>query len=198
MKKYVSAFLLFSALIIGTSGYAQRVNPHTIYPAAADVRYELNTKGERLGVSLVLFLGNEAYLKGGMVLENTDVFRLFRGKKDFNIKEYRSTLAQFGYYHKILNANDFAFLNVGGSAIFGTEKILREGDLQETSKALFAVSPGVETEVYLADNFAIVGSFHYMFTLNSDVYKYDPFFGLGLRVALKGPGTAPLDASGSE
>ena len=195
MKKYVSAFLLFTALIIGNSaGYAQRVNPHAVYAVAPDVRYELTTKGERLGVGLVFFLGNESYLRGGVVLENTDILNLFRGKKDSDVKEYRSTLAQLGYYHNVVNVNDFAFVNVGGSVTLGTEKIMKQNDLQESRNAYIGVAPGVEAEVYVTNNFAVVGSFNFGFTFNSDVYQNNPFFGLGFRYALRGPASAVPNA----
>ena len=192
MRKHLS-LLFLAGLFVGNIAYAQRVNPHAVYSVAPDIRYELNTKGERLGVSLVFFLGNEAYLRGGVILENTQILRLFKGKKEFDVQEYRSTLAQAGYYHNVVNVNDFAFLNIGGSITFGTEKILKQNDLKESTNAFIAFSPGVEAEVYLTNNLAAVGSFNFGFTLNSEVYKNDPFFGLGFRYAFKGSGSETSD-----
>ncbi len=113
-------------------------------------------------------------------------------KGSFNIP-YNIFTVQPGYFFKVWEQKNFKkyALNLGGGGIFGYEvinngnSILSNGAILDAkSQFIYGAFIGIEGEITLSNDFSLLIKANEYYHINSDVGKFYPYVGLGLRYFL--------------
>lgn len=113
-------------------------------------------------------------------------------KGTFNIP-YNIFTVQPGYFFKIWEQKNFKKfnLNIGGGGIFGYEVINNGSNLLDTgaiidakSQFIYGLFLGLEGEITLSNDFSVLIKGNEYYHVNSDVGKFYPYVGIGLRYFL--------------
>lgn len=113
-------------------------------------------------------------------------------KGSFDIP-YNIFTVQPGYFIKVWEQKNFKKygVNLGGGGIFGYEVInngnslLSNGAILDTkSQFIYGIFIGVEGEIALSNDFSLLVKANEYYHINSDVGKFYPYAGIGLRYFL--------------
>lgn len=160
---YASNAQNYSSSVEMYSGYVQNG-----FGIQGGYNYNLNKK-EYIKTSLLTYFSKEKYL-------------------DISLKTTTISL-NIGYYNTVWsNLRQTLNTSLGGGVIGGYESInnknteLPNGALiMSESRFIYGVFIGSEHDVYLTNNYSLIAKFQEYYHVNSDVGKFIPFIGVGLR-----------------
>lgn len=102
---------------------------------------------------------------------------------------YNDFTVNAGYYKRIIKTkNNFFKISLGLGGIFGYESVnngdreLENGALvMSESKFIYGAFAGLDTDIYLSDNFSAIIKANQYYHHNSDVGQFVPYLGAGIR-----------------
>ncbi|WP_289034983.1 conjugal transfer protein TraO [uncultured Flavobacterium sp.] len=102
---------------------------------------------------------------------------------------YNDFTVNAGYYKRILKTkNNFLKISLGLGGVFGYESVnngdreLENGALvMSESKFIYGAFLGLDTDIYLSDNFSVTIKANEYYHHNSDVGQFVPYLGAGIR-----------------